>query len=83
MNLKAGEPVWAVCGNDVTGYMYLATVGSYVIATSYINDLETAEETLAYHEEETEEGYGTDLVVLFQCNCYATKEEAERALEGE
>lgn len=46
MNMKAGEEVWAVCDGDISGYMYLATVGEYVIATCYINDLETVEESL-------------------------------------
>lgn len=83
MNIKAGEEVWVVFDDDIAGYMYLTTVGEYVIATPYINDLETVEETLLYHAEETENNCDTDLVVLFRCNCYATREEAEAALEDE
>ena len=67
---------------DVSGYMFLARVGDYAIASGWINDLETAEETLAYHAGETRDNYDTDLCVFPFEDCYATREEA-RAVLGE
>lgn len=67
---------------DVSGYMFLARVGDYAIASGWINDLETAEETLAYHAGETRDNYDTDLCVFPFEDCYATQDEA-RAILGE
>lgn len=80
--LKPGDEVWAIDRTeygeaiDVTGYMYLATVGKYVIATSYINDLDDVEETLYYHMSECRDHIETHLVVLELSDCYSTKDEA-------
>lgn len=80
--LKPGDEVWAIDRTeygeavDVTGYMYLATVGNYVIATSYINDLENVEETLYHHMSECRDNIETHLVVLELSDCYSTKDEA-------
>lgn len=80
--LKPGDEVWSIDRTeygeavDVTGYMYLATVGKYVIATSYINDLDDVEETLYYHMSECRDHIETHLVVLELSDCYSTKDEA-------
>lgn len=83
-----GTEVWAVerdedgCAVDVSGYMFLAKAGDAVILTAYINDLDNAQDTLAYHMRETARNYETNLVVFPADDCYTTREEAEKALEG-
>lgn len=87
--LKPGMPVCIVerdeDGNacDTTGYMFLAQACDYVIVTAWINDLETAKETLEYHVQETAAYYVTDLSVFPLCDCYISKEEAQLALNAE
>lgn len=87
--LKPGMPVYIVerdeDGNvcDTTGYMFLAQACDYVIVTAWINDLETAEETLEYHAQETAANYDTDLSVFPLRDCYISKEEAQLALNAE
>ena len=65
---------------EVSGYMFLAKVGESVICTAYINSLETVEETLQYHVEETAANYDTDLAVFPLDDCFLTREEAEAHL---
>ena len=84
-----GEAVWIVerdeDGNacETSGYMFLAEVADAVIVTSYINDLESLEETIAYHIEQTAEDYDTHLSVFPAADCYADREEAKAALKTE
>lgn len=84
-----GQRIWVVERDEseeavsVSGYMILAQVGGYVIATPYINDYETLEETLLYHAEETRRNYDTNLVVYLAGDCYACREDAHAALESE
>lgn len=40
---------------DVYGYMLVAQVGNYAIATPYINVLETIQKTMEYHKDDTAE----------------------------
>ena len=61
---KNGEAV------DVSGYMFVAQVGDYAIATPYINDLETIEETMEYHKDDTAEYYHCDLSVFPLAGCH-------------
>lgn len=88
-NITPGQKIWVVERDeseevvDVSGYMFLAQVGGYVIATSYINDYETLEETLSYHAEETRQNYDTDLVVCPTGDCYASYEDAHATIESE
>ncbi len=83
-----GTEVWVVerdedgCAADVSGFMFLAKAGDAVILTPYINDLDNAQDTLAYHMQETAENYYTNLAVFPADDCYTTREEAEKALEG-
>lgn len=84
-----GMPVYVVerdeNGNacDISGYMFLARSSDYAILTAWINDLETAEETLEYHAQETAANYDTDLAVFPLCDCYTENEEAQLALNEE
>lgn len=87
--LKSGMPVYIVERDenneacDAVGYMFLAQACDYVIVTAWISDLETAEETLEYHAQETAANYDTDLSVFPLCDCYISKEEAQFALNEE
>lgn len=82
LTINPGAGVWVVEEYEVSCYMFLAIVNEYVIATSYINDYETVEETMAYHAWETQENYDTHLCVFPSSNCFRTFEEAGAALEG-
>lgn len=68
---------------ETTGYMFLAKSAGAVILSSYINDMETLEETLQYHIEQTAEDYDTNLAVFPASDCYETLHQAETALEKE
>lgn len=68
---------------DFSGYMFLAVAGHAVICTPFINDLETLEETLDYHIQETAEDYDTALVVVPVEDCYSTQYGAKEALKEE
>lgn len=90
--LNAGETVWIVErdeeGNlcNVFGLMFLAEVAGFVIATSFVDDAEGLEETLAYHAEETDVYYSAELAVYPSTECWPTKEAAYTILtqkEGE
>lgn len=88
-NFTPGCAVWVVerdeCGSpvDVSGYMFITDVIEYAILTAYINDLETIEETLEYHEQECWENYDTDLFVAKLSDCYSCREFAEEAMREE
>lgn len=68
---------------DVSGYMFIACSVGYAILSAYINDLETIEETLEYHEAECMENYDTTLVVARLSDCYQCRERAEEAMREE
>jgi hypothetical protein len=78
---KVGDEVWVVEEDDVTCYMFLAKSKGCIIATSWINDYDV-DETLEYHITETQDNLDTDLAVFPDECCFATKEEAEKALKG-
>lgn len=67
---------------DVSGYMFFAQVNQTVIVSAFINDIDDLDETLLYHIEETSRAYNTDLSVFPVSDCFLSKVEAERALEG-
>lgn len=74
---EIGEPY------DVSGYMFLAQVGDYVILSAYINDLDDLGSTMTYHAEETADNYDTSLAVFPAADCYLSREEADAALKGD
>lgn len=67
---------------DVSGYMFFAQVNQTVIVSAFINEIDDLDETLLYHIEETSRAYNTDLSVFPVSDCFLSKVEAERALEG-
>ena len=87
--LTAGAEVWVVerdeDGNacEVSGYMFLAEVADFVIASGYIDGMTHIEGILAYHAQETAENYDTDLAVFPAVDCWPTKEAAHAALDDE
>lgn len=68
---------------EVSGYMFLAKAADAVILSSFINDLETVEDTLQYHIEQTAEDYDTHLAVFPASDLYATYTQACLALTKE
>lgn len=84
-----GEPVYVVerdeDGNacETSGYMFLAKSADAVILSPYINDLDTLEETLEYHIEQTAEDYDTHLAVFPAADCYENLDLATKALNAE
>lgn len=96
-NLIPGDTVYVVhndhycSGSGISGFMFLANVNNYVIASCFANCSEnlfancpgTLSETLQYNADETqEEGY-TELVVFPEKSCYFSREDALAALELE
>lgn len=85
---KPGDEVWIVERSehdepcDYSCYMFLASVSGAVICTAFINNYGTIEETIEYHVEETQENFDTNLAVFPMRDCYLTREEAKKALEG-
>ena len=88
-NLVPGDTVWVVhdddycSGSGISGFMFLANVNHYVIASSFVSGLKTAAETLqVYAYEVQEEGY-VELVVFPEKMCYSSRDDALAALELE
>ena len=85
---EPGTPVWVVERDedsnpyDVSGYVFLAQVGDFVIASPYINDHDELDYLMEYHRRETCEDYDADLPVFYADDCFATHEAAREALEG-
>lgn len=84
---KAGDTVWIIerneCGEavDYCGYMFLAVSVGVAIVSAFIDNFETAEETINFHISETAEGCDTSLYVIPIEDCYLTRAEAEAALK--
>ena len=88
-NLVPGNTVYVVhdddycSGSDVSGFMFLANVNHYVIASCFVNHLKTLPETLRHYADEVqEEGY-TEFVVFPEESCYSSRDDALAALELE
>lgn len=88
-NLVPGNTVYVVhddnycSGSGISGFMFLANVSHYVIASCFANHLKTLPETLRYYADEVqEEGY-TELVVFPEKSCYSSRDDALAALEIE
>ena len=83
---EVGDEVWVVEREygeavDITCYIFLAKSKGCIIGTSRINDY-NLDEIIEYHINETQENLDTDLVVYPEADCFATKEEAEKALKA-
>ena len=87
--LNAGAEVWVVerdeesIACEVSGYMFLAEVADFVIASGYVNGMTHIEGILACHAQETAENYDTNLVVFPAVDCWPTREVAHAALAEE
>ena len=68
---------------DYSGYMCIAVSENAVVLSSYINDLEDITDTLEYHIKETAENFDTHLAVFPLGDCYATAEDAKKAIDDE
>ena len=68
---------------EVSGYMFLAEVADFVIASGYVNGMTHIEGILACHAQETAENYDTNLVVFPAVDCWPTREAAHAALAAE
>ena len=68
---------------DYSGYMCIAVSENAVVLSSYINDLEDIADTLEYHIKETAENFDTHLAVFPLGDCYATAEDAKKAIDDE
>lgn len=68
---------------DYSGYMCIAVSENAVVLSSYINDLEDITDTLEYHIRETAENFDTHLAVFPLGDCYATAEDAKKAIDDE
>ena len=85
----AGDTVWVLTRdedgvpNDVDGYMLLAVAGNAVIVTSFVDDQDDLDSTLAYHIRETAVNFDSDLAVFPLSDCYAVYEAARAALDVE
>lgn len=86
-NLVPGNTVYVVhdnnycSGSGISGFMFLANVSHYVIASCFVSSLKTLPETLRYYANEVQvEGY-TELVVFPEKSCYSSRDDALAALE--
>ncbi|MDE6935672.1 MAG: hypothetical protein K2P26_08685 [Oscillospiraceae bacterium] len=84
-----GDEVWVV-ERDENGegcyescYMFLAEVCGFAIVSTFIDDLTTPEETLAYMVKETAALVDTNVCVFPQKDLYETQEGAHAALQSE
>lgn len=82
---KVGEEIWVIDREngevvDISCVMFLAKSKGCIIATAWINDYDL-DETLAFHIDETQNNFDTDLKVYPDEDCFLTREEAEKALE--
>lgn len=87
--LNPGAEIWiverdengAVC--EVSGYMFVAEVAGFVIASAYINGAKDINSTMAYHAETTVDIYSSNLAVFPAKDCWTTKEAAHNAFDKE
>ena len=87
--LNPGAEIWIVERDEngtvceVSGYMFVAEVAGFVIASAYINGAKDINSTMAYHAEETIESYNSDLAAFPAKDCWTTKEAAHDAFDKE
>ena len=82
LQIEPGAEVWVLERDedgtpyDIFRYMFLASAGESVIVSPYINGTEDLEDILAYREQETAEGFNTELAVFPVEDCFTTREAA-------
>lgn len=85
--LTPGTTVWVVerneegCACDVSGYVFLAVVLGWVIASPSINGSNSPVTILWDKAIETAERGNTDLCVFSSANCFEKKDDAQKILE--
>jgi hypothetical protein len=81
-----GDTVWCLQKEDgeyagLIGEMFLAVVGDAVITTAFMYDFANdAEEAIEYYIQNTQDELSTDVEFYPLCDCFASREEAEKAL---
>lgn len=83
---KVGDEIWVIDREDgeavdISCIQFLAKSKGCIIGTAWINDYDL-DETLEFHKNETQNNVDTDLKVYPDEDCFLTREEAEKALEG-
>lgn len=83
---KVGDEIWVIDREDgeavdISCIQFLAKSKGCIIGTAWINDYDL-DETLEFHISETQNNVDTDLKVYPNEDCFLTREEAEKALEG-
>lgn len=73
----AGDTVWVLTRDED------AVAGNAVIVTSFVDDRDDLDSTLAYHIRETAVNFDSDLAVFPLSDCYAVYEAARAALDVE
>ena len=82
----AGETVWCLEREreeyvGIIGEMFIAVVGNAVIASAFLYDFgNDIDEALEYYINETKANFEADVSFFPLSDCFATKEEAEKAL---
>lgn len=81
-----GDTVWCLQKEDgkyagLIGEMFLAVVGDAVITTAFMYDFANdAEEAVEYYIKNTQDELSSDVEFYPLCDCFASREEAEKAL---
>lgn len=84
---QPGDTVWVVERDEdlqpveVTGFLFLAQLHGFVIAASFPYGYDDLVDMLTYFAEETRECMPEEMPVFPARDCFATREEAEAALE--
>lgn len=84
-----GTSVWVIERDeddepcDVSGYVFLAGVGDYVILSPYIYGVEDIEYLMEGYRRDTCGGFDASLQVFFEEDCFATQAEAREAFVAE
>lgn len=89
LKIEPGTQIWVVERNasgkafGVNEYMLLAQSGEFVIASSYLEGIESAEDALAYYARETIKRYDVPLLVFREEDCYRDRASAWAAKDRE
>lgn len=83
---KVGDTVWCLQKEDgeyagMIGEMFLAVAGNAVITTAFMYDFANdAEEAIEYYIQNTQDELSSDVEFYPLCDCFASRDEAEKAL---